>query len=168
MTKTYFPHSPGDVKCVLRISTTTAADTDIETWYHLWEAMVALNAMCARVGKRGVASRLGRLSPMFFSPLFLFLLLLRYLYLLYTCRYVSIFAACAKTANSLSVRRAQASHAQNLRSAVFVMIGGTCRGSSTSQVGFESVRARYLFNQAARKDPQSGSKVKTQAQVCAQ
>lgn len=53
------PHSPGDVKCVLRISSTTAADTDIETWYHLWEATVALNAMCVRVGKRGSASRLG-------------------------------------------------------------------------------------------------------------
>ncbi|KAG6988528.1 hypothetical protein G7Y79_00072g097900 [Physcia stellaris] len=28
---------------------------DIETWYHLWEAVTALKDVCARAGKRGVA-----------------------------------------------------------------------------------------------------------------
>lgn len=36
------------------------AATDVETWFHLWEATVALNAMCVRAGKLGTAIRLGR------------------------------------------------------------------------------------------------------------
>lgn len=33
---------------------------DFESFYHLWEATVALNAMCVRAGKRGTATGLGR------------------------------------------------------------------------------------------------------------
>lgn len=32
---------------------------DFESFYHLWEAIVALNAMCVRAGKRGNATGLG-------------------------------------------------------------------------------------------------------------
>lgn len=32
---------------------------DFESFYHLWEATVALNAMCVRAGKRGTATGLG-------------------------------------------------------------------------------------------------------------
>lgn len=35
------------------------AGIDVETWYHLWEANVALNAKCVRAGKRGTATHLG-------------------------------------------------------------------------------------------------------------
>lgn len=36
---------------------------DFESFYHLWEATVALNAMCVRAGKRGTATGLGGLLP---------------------------------------------------------------------------------------------------------
>lgn len=35
------------------------APTDTESWYHLWEVSVALNAICVRAGRRGTADRLG-------------------------------------------------------------------------------------------------------------
>lgn len=35
---------------------------DFESFYHLWEATVALNAMCVRAGKRGTATGLGGYS----------------------------------------------------------------------------------------------------------
>lgn len=34
---------------------------DIETWYHLWEAVTALKDVCARAGKRGVAIGYGKM-----------------------------------------------------------------------------------------------------------
>lgn len=43
--------------CSVQISSN--AGIDVESWYHLWEANVALNAMCVRAGKRGTATRLG-------------------------------------------------------------------------------------------------------------
>lgn len=43
-------------------------NADVETWYHLWEATVALNAMCVRAGKRGTATRLGE-RPHFHSEI---------------------------------------------------------------------------------------------------
>lgn len=46
-----------DEECSLRIL--SIAGSDIETWYHLWETTVALNAMCVRAGKRGTAIGLG-------------------------------------------------------------------------------------------------------------
>ena len=46
-----------DFRCAVRIFSN--ADTDTETWYGLWEATVALNAMCVRSGKNGTAARLG-------------------------------------------------------------------------------------------------------------
>lgn len=46
-----------DFRCAVRIF--NDADTDTETWYHLWEATAALNAMCVRSGKNWTATRLG-------------------------------------------------------------------------------------------------------------
>ncbi|KAF6232076.1 hypothetical protein HO173_009670 [Letharia columbiana] len=46
-----------DEKCVLKILSN--APTDTESWYHLWEVSVALNAICVRAGRRGTADRLG-------------------------------------------------------------------------------------------------------------
>lgn len=49
--------------CALRILSDAA--TDVETWFHLWEATVALNAMCVRAGKLGTAIRLGLRGNLF-------------------------------------------------------------------------------------------------------
>ena len=57
---------------MVRISST--AGTDSERFYGLWEAMVALNAMCVRVGKKGTANQLG---PSFCSFACLYLRLLQ-------------------------------------------------------------------------------------------
>ena len=34
---------------------------DIETWYHLWEAVTALKDVCARAGKKGIAMGYGKM-----------------------------------------------------------------------------------------------------------
>ena len=60
-----FPHDTDDGKCVVRIRSAdirTPQVSEMETWYHMWEAVVAVNAMCTRVGKRGLARGLGGFS----------------------------------------------------------------------------------------------------------
>lgn len=52
-----------DERCAVTIFSN--GDADVETWYHLWEATVALNAMCVRAGKRGTATGLGVLKNLF-------------------------------------------------------------------------------------------------------
>lgn len=48
-------------RCVVTILS-NHKNPDIETWYHLWEAVTALKDMCARVGKRGIAVGYGKLE----------------------------------------------------------------------------------------------------------
>ncbi len=55
--------SVADGRCKVRISINAVSDT--ESWYHLWEAVAALDAMCIRVGKKGTAGRLGRYTISF-------------------------------------------------------------------------------------------------------
>lgn len=44
--------------CVYRVD--LAGADDLESRYHIWEAMVALNDMCAKQGKLGTAYGLGQ------------------------------------------------------------------------------------------------------------
>ena len=43
---------------MVRISSTAGPDS--ARFFDLWEAMVALNAMCVRVGKKGTSVQIGR------------------------------------------------------------------------------------------------------------
>ena len=36
------------------------ANREIESWFHVWEAAVAINALCVGKGKSGIASGLGK------------------------------------------------------------------------------------------------------------
>ncbi len=51
-----------DANCAIRISS-PSAESDVESWYRVWEATVALNAVCVRKGRRGAAGGLGLFYP---------------------------------------------------------------------------------------------------------
>lgn len=48
-----------DRQCWTRIDS-SGTETVIASWFQLWEGMAALNSMCARQGRKGVARRLGK------------------------------------------------------------------------------------------------------------
>ena len=52
--------SPEDGRCRITVDTISAGADDITSWYDLWEAAAALEGICARVGRRGIAYALGK------------------------------------------------------------------------------------------------------------
>lgn len=46
-----------DQKCMAKVEITGAPA--LESWYHIWEEMVAIEGMCTRAGLSGTASALG-------------------------------------------------------------------------------------------------------------
>ncbi|MCJ1452528.1 hypothetical protein MMC28_002871 [Mycoblastus sanguinarius] len=54
------PFRPGaDVNCKVKVSAYLPTAKDTSSYYDIWAAMVAVNAMCVRFGKGGVASHIG-------------------------------------------------------------------------------------------------------------
>ncbi|KAM0794089.1 hypothetical protein BDR22DRAFT_895497 [Usnea florida] len=53
----YISPDKGNPKCILRVSGTRPRD--IATWYQIWEAATAIDAMCVRKGKGGYWADLG-------------------------------------------------------------------------------------------------------------